>query len=117
MRTTTGAMRPALVTMITDRERTTTATTISVEETTITAETTPGEMTIIAATMITTERRIIVGTTIGTANNHGTPKGITGRKMSTSSNGALRTTIDEGLDPQGPNHSDQRNSKSSNWYP
>ena len=110
-------MGPAVATMTTDGERTTAAMMISVEETTIAAETTTGEMTIIAVTMITTGRKIFGGTTIGTADNQGTPKGIISRKMSARSDGALRTTIDEGLDPQGPNHRDHRNSKSGNWYP
>ena len=102
---TTGVMRLAIVTMTTDVDRIPAA------------ETTTDEMTIIVVVMITTTRRIIVGTTIRTADNHGTPKGITDRKMSARSDGALRTTIDEDLDSQGPNHLDRRNSKNSNWYP
>ena len=64
--------------------------------------------------MITTEKRIFGKTKIGTADNEGTPKGITGCKMSARSDGALRTTIDEDLDPQGPNHRDHRNNKNDN---
>ena len=71
-------------------------------------------MTITAVMMITTGRMTIVGTTIATADNHETPKGTTDRKMSARSDGALRTTIDEDLDPQGPNHRDHRNSKNDN---
>ena len=100
--------------MTTDEQRTIAAATISVEEMTIAAETTTGEITIIAVTMITTEKRIFGGTTIGTTDNQGTPKGITGCKMSARSDRDLRTTIDEDLDPQGPNHRDHRNSKNGN---
>ena len=58
----------------------------------------------------------IVGMTIATADNRETPKGTTDRKMSAKSDGVLRTTIDEDLALQGPNHHGRRNSKSGNWY-
>ena len=41
--------------------------------------------------------KITGGTTIETADNHETPKGTIDRKMSTRSDGVLRTTIDEDL--------------------
>ena len=81
------------------------------------AAVTTTEMTITAIMMITTGRMTIVRTTIATADNHETPKGTTDRKMSAKINGALRTTIDEDLDLEGPNHHGHRNNKSSNWYP
>ena len=74
-------------------------------------------VTITAVMMITIGRGTIVGTTIETVDNHETPKGTTDRKMSARSDGALRTTIDQELDPQGPNHRNRRKSKSGNWYP
>ena len=114
---TTGAMMPTVAITTTGGERTTAATTISAEGTTIAAVITTAEMTITAVTMTTTGRMTIVGTTIATTGNHETPKGTTDRKMSARSDGALRTTINEDLDPQGPNHNDHRNNKSGNWYP
>ena len=81
------------------------------------AAVTTTEMTITAIMMITTGRMTIVGTTIAIADNHETPKGTTDHKMSAKSNGALRTTIDEDLDPQGLKHHGRMNSKSGNWYP
>ena len=74
-------------------------------------------VTITAVMMITTGRMTIVGTTIATADNHETPKGTTGRKMSERSDGVLHTTIEEDLAPQEPNHHGRKNSKSGNWYP
>ena len=107
-------MRPTVAIMTTNGEKTTATTTISVEETTIAAEITTGKMTITAVTMTTTGKRIFGETTIGTAGNQGTPTGTTGHKMSARSDRALRTTIDEDLDPQGPNHRDHKNSKNDN---
>ena len=106
-------MMPTVTIMTTDRERTIDATTISSEGTTIATVTTTAEMTITAVMMITTGRMTIVGTTIATADNHETPKGTTDRQMSARSDGALRTTIDEDLDLEGPNHHGHRNNKSN----
>ena len=114
---TIGTMMPTVAIMTTDEERTTAATTISAEGMTIAAVTTTAEMTITVVMMITTGRMTIIGMTIATADNHETPKGPTDCKMFATSDGALRTTIDEDLNLQGPNHRDRRNNKRGNWYP
>ena len=113
VRMTTAATRPAVTIMTTDGEKTSAETTNSVEETTIATKIPTGEMTITAVTTTTTGR-IFDETTIGTADNQGTPTGITGHKMSARSDGDLLTTIDEDLDLQGPNHRNHRSNKNGN---
>ena len=72
--------------------------------------------TITVITRNTIGKITIVGTIIATADNRGTTKGTTDRKMYARSDGVHPTTIGGGPAPQGLNHRVHMSIKNGNWY-
>ena len=99
---TTGATITTIAITTTGGEMTTTEVTISAEGTTIAAATTTAVTIITVVTRITIGKMTIVGRIIATANNRGTTKGTTDRKMYARSDGVLPTRAPARSEPPGP---------------